>query len=221
MLLRALFVSFACIVVAQTMLQAAAALALTALHRQSIAAASSAFVDATQRAQAYIANAIVQNAPLSGAVPSPEPTCVVSGDAGCTLVAHETIVVATPEPTACPPAACYGYVQSNDAVGEGRAVATIAASISDAAGEQLAARGGSVVFRTLRVAPYAVAAGATDATLDDGESGAGDTGGITAGVSSGTLIEVVYRNAASGALMPANVWTGLAPGSAPPSAWSP
>lgn len=221
-MLRALFVCFAIAVLSESILQAAGALAVAALARQGIAATASAFGDGAQRAQGAIAAAIAQGETPPAAVPSPAPTCVLSSGSACALIATESIVLATPSAAPCPSVGCAGYEQENDVVGEGRVVATIEALVSNAQGTPVAARSGTLVFRTLRVAPYAVFTGALDATLDDDEGGAGDLGGLVpAGSSAGTLIDVVYQNASSGAVMPANVWSGLAPTTLSSSSWSP
>lgn len=221
-MLRALFLCLAIAVLGETILQAAAALAVSALSRTGIAAATNALGDATERAQSAIAIAVAQGATPPVLVPSPAPTCVLANDTGCSIVAAESIVLATPDPTSCPMQGCAGYEQGNDAVGEGRFVATISATASNAQGVPIATRTRSVIFRTLHVPPYAVPGGALDATLDDSESGAGDLGGMTPlDSSSGTLVDVVYQNATSGAVMPANVWMGLAPSAPATSSWSP
>jgi hypothetical protein len=222
MLLRTLFVCIACTVVAQTMLQGAASLARTALHRSAVGAADVALTDAAQRAQAAIAAAQMQGSTFTGALPSPQPTCVLAQGASCVLVAQESIVVTTPSPTPCPSGGCAGFVQGNDAVGEGRADATLRANVAELSGEEVATRGAAVVFRTLHVPPYAVTSGAISGVLDDAESGAGDAGGLVPNATSaGTMIDVVYENAMTGAVMPANVWAGFAPSQVQPSGWSP
>ena len=222
MLLRAIFLCVAISALCETMLQAAAALAVASLHRQGVVAVTNAFADGAQRAQSAIAAAVAQGAALPTILPSPAPTCVLAGATGCALVAQESIALATPQPTACPSSGCAGYAQEDDAVSEGRVVASIVAKAWNASGEIVATRNESIVFRTLRVAPYALPAGSIDATLDDAESGPGDAGGIVPGaVSNGTLIDTVYQNAASGALMPANVWSPLAPTAQLSTSWSP
>lgn len=222
MLLRVIAVCFASAVLAETMLQGTAALATATLHRQAIAAARSAFAAAAENAQQTIAAAVSAGAAIPATLPSAAPACVVTSSGTCLLSATVGVSLATPQPTACPSSGCAAYAQGNDAIGEGRAVATIVATISNAAGRTLAVRGGSVVFRTVRVAPYAMIAGVLDATLDDAESGPGDAAGIVPGaVSQGTLVDVVYENAVTGAIMPANVWSGLAPSAPTSPNWSP
>ncbi len=222
MLLRVLFLCFAVAVLGETMLQGAAALAMSVLREQGVAAASSTFASAAQLAQSAIAAGIEAGGVPPSTLPSPTATCVLGDGSACALTASATITLATPAPTACPSAGCGAYLQGNDDVGEGRIVAAITAVVRDASGAEVAARSGSLVFRTLLVPPYAVADGALDATLDGSESGAGDLGGLApANSANGTLVDVVYENASTGALMPANVWNGLPAGAPITSGWSP
>ncbi len=211
MLLRVLFLCSAIVVLGETLLQAAASLAVAALQRRGVTVAQNAFADAEQLAQATLAAAMADGATPPASLP-PVQTCVASDAGTCTMIAHASVALATPVPTPCPRTGCSTYLQENDAVEEGRVVAAIATTVTLASGAPIAARNGSVVFRTMRAPPYAVASGALDATLDDSESGAGDAAG---------LIEVVYQNAVSGAAMPASVWSGLAPSVPAASGWSP
>ncbi|HUY40304.1 MAG TPA: hypothetical protein VMV82_01890 [Candidatus Dormibacteraeota bacterium] len=211
MLLRVLFLCGAVVVLGETLLQAAASLAVSALQHRGATAAAHAFADAEQLAQATIAAAMAAGATPPASLP-PTQTCVTSDAAGCTMSARTRVTLATPVPTPCPSAGCNTYLQENDAVDEGRIVASIATTIALRSGAPIAARDGSVLFRTLRAPPYAVASGALDGTLDDSESGAGDTAG---------LIQVVYQDAVSGATMPANVWSGMSPAAPSASGWSP
>ncbi len=222
MLLRTLFLCFAAAVLGETMLQAAAALAVIALHEQGAAAASGTFAGAAQLAQSAIAAALQAGGTPPATFPSPTPACVLGEASACELTASASITLATPAPASCPSDGCGAYLQGNDVVGEGRVVASISAVVRDASGATVASRSGSVVFRTLLVPPYAIADGALDATLDGSESGAGDLGGLApTSIANGTLVDVVYQNASSGALMPANVWDGLAAGAPITTGWSP
>ncbi|MGH7737402.1 MAG: hypothetical protein ACREMP_05995 [Candidatus Tyrphobacter sp.] len=222
MLLRAIFLCIAIATLAETMLQAAAALAVVDLHRHAVAAAKEGLGDAEQRAQSAIAAALAQGEAPPSAIPSPEPTCVLANAQGCTLVVRESIALSMPSAAPCLSSECSGYAQANDAVGEGRVIAAISADALESSGTTAASANGAVVFRTLRFAPYALPAGAIDASLDDAESGAGDAGGIAAqGASAGTLIDVVYQNAQTGALMPANVWAPLGAEAPDSASWTP
>jgi hypothetical protein len=219
-LLRVLFLCFAIAALGETLFQAAGAAALAALHRQSILAAESGFTQSTQSAQSAIASAIAAGSPLPAQIPAPAPTCALSAESGCLLFERSQISLATMTPSPCA-SGCATFLQQNDAVDEGRAAVSISVSVTNSAGNPVGSRGGTVLFRTLRVAPYALASGTLDSTLD-GMAGAGDIGGIAAtAASAGTLLEVIYRNAQSGAVMPANVWNAL-PADAPlASGWSP
>lgn len=220
MLLRAIFLCFAVAVLGETLFQAAGAAALAAFHRQGIAAAESGFAESAQIVQSTIASAMAVATPLPSQIPDPAPTCALSYTDGCALVEHSHIVIATASPSPCS-SQCATFLQENDAVDEGRVAASISVTVTNAAGNLVASRRGTLLFRTLRVAPYALTAGTLDATLD----GVADTGDIAgtapSATSSGTLVDVVYRNAQSGAIMPANVWNAL-PAVAPPAQnWSP
>ncbi|HEY9085461.1 MAG TPA: hypothetical protein VIN40_05945 [Candidatus Tyrphobacter sp.] len=222
MLLRVLFLAFAIALLGETLLHAAAALALAAFHRQGIAAAQTAFANAAQLAQSSIASAVASGATPPVMMPSPAPTCAERSGDTCLMTSSVTLTPATPAPSPCPSTGCGTYLQGEDAIGEGRLAVAIDAVVTNAAGERIAARDGNVVFRTLRIPPYAIPVGALDATLDDLAGSAGDEGGlVSAGSGAGTLIDVVYRNASSGATMPANVWTGLAPPAPLARPWTP
>lgn len=222
MLLRVLFLCFAAGVLGETLLRAAASLATAAFHRQGILAAQSEFIDATQFAQGALADAIAGGGAPPSILPSPAPTCVVASTDGCALTATAALSLATPSPSPCPSTGCGVYLQGNDAVDEGRADLALSITVTNAVGQRVATRDGTVVFRTMRVAPYAVPAGMLDSTLAESAGTAGDLGGdVPSSATLGTLIDVVYQNAQSGATMPANVWSGL-PASAPLGrAWSP
>ncbi len=217
-----MFLAFALAVLGETLLHAAAALALAAFHRQGVSAAQAAFVNAAQLAQSTIAGAMASGATPPTVMPSPAPTCAASSDDACLMTSSVTLTEVTPAPSPCPSPGCGTYLQGNDAIAEGRLAVAIDAVVTNAAGETIAARGGTVVFRTFRITPYAVPVGSLDATLDDLAGNAGDEGGIVpAGPGAGTLIDVVYQNASSGATMPANVWSGLAPSAPLVRSWTP
>jgi hypothetical protein len=221
MLLRVLFLCAAVAVLGETMLQAAASLAIAALHQQGVAAARNEFGVAAGVAQSTLANAIAAGytpAPL----PSLTPTCAVTTDGGCTLTANATLAIATPSPSACPTSGCDFYLQGNDAVSESRTSVAIDVDVTDSEGEIVASRSGTVVFRSLRVPPYILSDGMLDATLDDTAGSAGEIGGsVPSGTSAGTLIDVVYQNARSGETIPANVWNGLGASAPLERAWTP
>lgn len=222
MLLRVIFLTMAIAVLGETLLHAAATLALAAFHRQGAAVARIAFVDAAQLAQGAIATALASGATPPATIPAPTPFCALSNGATCAMIARTTIALTTPAPAPCPSDDCGAYLQGNDAIEEGRLAVAIDAVVTNAVGDTIAVRSGDVIFRTLRIAPYAIPAGSLDATLDDFPGSVGDAGGMAPfSSSSGTLIDVVYRNAVNGAAIPANVWTGLAPSAAEARAWTP
>lgn len=215
MLLRILFLCIAIAVLGETLLQASVSLALAAFHRQGIAAANAEFTDAVSVALEAIASAIAAGGSPPAMLPSVAPTCAAVSDDGCALAAAATIALANPSPVPCASSGCGIYLHGNDSVAEGRMGIVVDATAFSSMGGVVTTRSGTVVFRTLRVAPYAIPDGVLDATLDEPAGAAGDSGGsIPTSTSSGTLIDVVYHNAQSGATLPANVWAGL-PASAP------
>jgi hypothetical protein len=222
MLLRAIFLCFAIALLSETLLHAAASLALSVFRRQGVAAARTAYDDATQQAQAVIAAALAAGNTPPALIPSPSPTCALTvANNTCALWARAAIVVASASPSACRSGSCTLYLQANDLVRERRTSVSIGAVVTNASGDVIASRTGSVVFRTMLVAPYAIPVANLDATLDD-VSSPGDIGGVVPSDSTtGTLIDVVYRNAQTGAMMPANVWTGFVSSQPLTSSWSP
>ena len=223
MLLRALFLALAIAALAETLLHASATLALTALRERGVEAVQAEFASAAQTAQSEIAAAAEENV-LPTALPSPSPTCALAGPTGCELTASASIDLATPAatPSVCPSAGCGAYLQENAAIDEGRAAVTIDAIVTNSSGTDVATRSATVVFRTLRIAPYAALTGVLDDTLDGVSGTSGDSAGeVPTDATAGTLINVLYRNAQSGATMPANVWSGIAPSAPLSRTWSP
>lgn len=220
MLLRVIFLCFAIASLGETLFQAAGAAALAAFHRQGIAAAQTGFIQSAQSAQSAIAAAIAAGTPLPTQFPAPQPTCALADATGCLLFERSQITLATAAPSPCA-SQCATFLQENDAVDEGRVDVTISVDVTNSAGDLVASRGGTVLFRTMRIAPYALASGTLDSSLD-GVAGAGDIGGTAATASSsGTLVDVIYRNAQSGAITPANVWNALPAQPPATTSWSP
>lgn len=220
MLLRVIFLCFAIATLGETLFQGAGAVALAAFHRQGVAAAQVGFLESAQAAQSAIASAIAAGTALPIQIPAPQPTCALADTSGCLLLERSQIALATATPSPCT-SQCATFLQENDAVTEGRVNVTVSVAVTNSAGDLVASRGGTILFRTLRIAPYALASGALDSSLD-GIVGTGDIGGTAAtSTSSGTLVDVIYRNAQSGAVMPANVWNALPAQPPASSSWSP
>lgn len=218
----------------ETMVHAIHALAQAALRHQALIAVQAETISATTLARRAIARAISAGADPRTVEPEPPPptsTCRLRGSHGCAIEGRATIsfqppVIESPEtPPPCPSAACTVYEQENDAVSEGRVETTIAAQATAAGGALLAARVVRVTFRTLKIAPYAALSGGADATLAIAAAvpGPGDDGGAAPnGAAPGTLIDVLYENASTGATFPANVWRSQVQSRKPhPSPWSP
>lgn len=205
MLIRAMFLVVFVTTIAQATLYAAGATAKAALQRRATSAARAATVRGVALAQNAIAVSMKSNAPL--ALPSPATACAVQAGATCAFQATVALVAESPAPNdaqPCAAAACAVYLQSNDVVGEGRAMVRVHVAINSPGGDVIASRDTIVAFRTLRVPPYAIPAGANDATVDAlTKTGTGDDGGA-AGAGAGTLVNVVYSNGAT--TIPANVW---------------
>lgn len=205
MLIRAMLLVVFVTTIAQAALYAAGATAKAALHRRAAAAARTATARGSALAQSAIAASMKARAPL--VLPSPSSTCVVQAGAVCAFEATVTLATQTPPPNdtqPCAASACAVYLQSNDVVGEDRATVRIHVAIGSPGGDAIASRDTAVAFRTLRVPPYAIPAGANDATIDAlTKTGTGDDGGAAA-AGAGTLVNVVYSNGAT--TIPANVW---------------
>jgi hypothetical protein len=229
-LIRTLFIVALFGVVAETIVHGANALAQVALRRAAASSVQRQMESATTEVQRALAQAIEaggdpQN--LDPTVPAPKATCVLAAAAGCALEGRSVVTFASdplPSASPCPAQRCTIYLQDDDAVGEGRVTASIAAQARAANGVVLASRDETVTFRTFRVAPYAALAGSLDASLLRlSGAGEGDDGGAAPdGTAPGSLIDVLYENRTTKKTMPANVWRSQVqrPGTTP-EAWSP
>lgn len=232
MLLRTLFVLVLIATLTETVVHGVGALAAAALRRQALVAVREQIATSTTLARDAVARAVAAGADPRAPEPqppSPAPACRLRGQHGCAIAGVATIsfaraVTGPPEvPAPCPRAACTAYAQANDAIDEGRIDATIRAQAVAAGGAVLASRTVRLRFRTLRVAPFAALAGQDDESLEASSGGPGDDAGAAPnGTAPGTLIDVLYENAATGATLPANVWRPqVRSASTTPPAWSP
>ena len=204
MLLRTMFLIALAVTLAQATLSASGAAAKATLHRRALSAARAEIARGTEVAREAVAAAMTSGSALAFGEPS--SACVIRAGPSCALASTVALTEATPAPnaTACPNTDCVIYLQGNDTVGEGRATVRIAVSVGPPGGEAIAERDAAVTFRTLRVPPYAIVAGANDATIDPlTNAGTGDDGGAAV-PGAGTLVNVVYKNGAT--TIPANVW---------------
>jgi len=195
MLLRTIVLLALIAILAETLLHGAAALAQAALRQRALDAARLALVSGTYAAQAAIAQ---------GTAPAPVASCAYADADGCAISVATTFgtPAPSPSPSTCPDTPCTVIMQSNTAVGEGRAAYVISVVASAANGAPLAARSAIVNFRTFAAAPYASIVGGADATLDAlANGGPGDDAGAPA-----TLITVEYDPAGGGSATPGNVW---------------
>jgi hypothetical protein len=229
-LLRALFLLLAFATLTETIVAGAHALAGAMLKEQAATALRQQLDGSIVQAQAAVASAIAGGADprsVQPSAPAASVTCALAAANGCAIETTATVSFATApttSPTPCPHGQCSIYNQGNDRIDEGRIAATIAARALAPNGTVLAERSGQAIFRTMRVAPYAVQAGALDESLAafDG-AGAGDDGGaVPTDGSPGTLIDVVYVDTRNGKSMPANVWRAQTQTqAATASAWRP
>ncbi len=224
MLLRTLFALALFTAIAETLLHGVHALAQTAVRRQAMLAVRAEIDAATTAARLAVAQAVIAGGDPRGLNVPPLRIggCRLrSGDA-CTVEGKARVrFMLAPSASPCPDAACSVYDQGNDGVREGRIDATVTAEALVPNGAVLASRTQRAVFRTLRVAPYAALAGQSDATDIAAGSPGDDAGTAPAGTAPGTLVDVIYRNAVTGAEMPANVWQASAESRDGETAWKP
>jgi hypothetical protein len=199
MLLRTMFLLALLAVIAEAVVQGAAALAQVALRARALDAARTAFVSGIRAAQV---------AGAAGQTPAPIATCAYADANGCAINVETTFATPTPAvapaPTACPGTACTVMLQANSSVGEARSAFVISTTVSAAGGAQLATRVGTVTFRTFTTATGANASivGSNDGTLDAlMNGGTGDDAGAT-----NTLITVEYDQPGGGGATIGNVW---------------
>lgn len=230
MLLRTLFVTLLLSALAESMVHGVHALAQMALRRQAVAVAHDEVASSAALARIAVARAIAAGADPRHPMPvgpSPAPQCRLHVNGICAILGSARIVFDSPvagggTPSPCPSNGCVVYEQENDAVSEGRVGATVTAQAIGPDGAVLASRRARVGFRTLRVPPYAAPVGEADASAGDvgGPLQTGDDGGSSRWP--GTLIDVQYENAATGAAIPANVWRSQLQSGTPTSQpWSP
>ncbi len=200
-ILRALF--FAAIVAA--IAQSFAALALTLARTASLHAARAGARDALGAAPIAVQQ-IVASRLASGSDPlatiAPIVTCTAIGPNSCALRATTTIALQASGTGA--------ILQSNAGVDEARVAISLRSVVTDSAGSTVVVANSTALLRTFARPPYASYEG-------DVES----SGIAPSSRAAGTLVDVRYENAASGASMPGNIWrmSTAAPTSAPP--WPP
>ncbi len=225
-LLRALFAIGLMCALLEPAVRSAATGAAAALHGRAAIAAGDETGFAVARARFTLARWVAAGNHAGVALPPNaqlSARCVLRTGDDCAIRSAASVtwsVPAAPRATPCPNEACAAYDQANDDVSEGRVEAAVVVTAAGAAGVALATRTTRVRFRTWRVAPYAALDGRGDGTFSPDFEDAGDDGGATDGT--GTLATTVYRNAVTGATIPANVWRRrLAPAATAPLRWSP
>lgn len=231
MLLRTLFLLTMLSALAETFVHGVHALAQATLRREAATAVRAELLSATTQARDAVARAIEAGGDprkLVPVVPALAPVCRLRIRGRCAIegvakIAFDAAAAGSPgTPVPCPSSDCTIYLQANDAVAEGRIAATIRAQALAATGAVLAARTARVSFRTLRVEPFATLAGQQDVSMP-GITVPGDDGGAAPyDAAPGTLIDVRYENAVTGASVPANVWRSQVQSEeAPPPPWFP
>jgi hypothetical protein len=225
-LLRALFAIALMCALLEPAVRSAATGAVAALHARAAIAAGDETAFAVDRARRTLARWVAEGNDVGVALPPNAQfglRCALRNGDDCALRSAATVTWSAPvapRSTTCPNEACAAYDQANDDVSEGRVEAAVVVTAAGAGGVTLATRTTRVRFRIWRVAPYAALDGRGDGTFSPDFEDAGDDGGATDGA--GTLATTVYRNAATGASIPANVWRRrLAPAPNAPLRWSP
>jgi len=224
-LLRTLFALVLFTALAETVLHGVHALGQITLRREALLAVRAEIAAATDEAREAVARAVISGGDPRRLDPQPPPPvagCRLRLHGECALEGRATVRFAqAPTPSPCPDLTCTVYEQGNDVVAEGRIEATIAAQALGPSGAVLASRVQSIVIRTLRVPPYAALAGQSDATDVAAGSPGDDAGAAPIGAAPGTLIDVLYKNAITGATIPANVWQPTAESRDGATAWRP
>ena len=216
MLIRTLFLLGAVAMLLSALIAGSQAAANVVLHRKALVAMRAAY----QTRVAAVESGIAQSLEYWHAyaeLPATTSCVLEQGDGGCAIAVTAASHLQARNGG--------GELQENDAVAEGRIAATVDVVARASSGRVLGERQAGVVFRTLHTAPWALESGNLDAafeTSNDAEE-PGDAGGTMPAPSSpGSLIDVVYRNAQTGAEMPANVWRAATPDpDAASAAWSP
>ena len=224
MLPRTLFALLFFTAVAETILHGVHALAQTAVRREALLGVRAQITAATNAARETVAKAVISGSdPRRLNIQSLQiGGCRLFSYGACSIAGKAKVRFAVPASSSpCPDAACTVYEQGNDSVLEGRIGATISAEATGPDNAVLASRTESVIFRTMRVSPYAVLAGESDGTGVASGAPGDDAGAAPAGTAPGTLVNVIYRNAVTGAEMPADVWQAAAESRDGEPAWKP
>ena len=200
-LLRALVL----IVLVTTIAQGFAVLAVTFAHARILHIANALARDALLSAPIAVQQSVAARIAVGASPPTtlaPISTCMQVGASSCALQTTTTVAL-----IALPGAP---ILQGNVAVSEGRFAIRFQSSVRDTQGRTIAQRSSTALLRTLAQPPFA------------SYEGQGENGGIPpSATSQGTLVDVLYQNASSGARMPGNVWS--APSSPAPTstpAWA-
>jgi len=227
MLIRTFFMLAMICALATAMVHTTASLARADIHRRANIAADAAFAAAIFNFSLNAATAIASGSDprtLPTITPPASPTCASTNTAGnCEFTATITTTSTTtqqvgisPESSSTCAPLCAINAQENDAVSEGRIAAHIIVTITGGSGSNgsigngplFATRNRYAIFRTIRILPYVTLIGIRDATTDTISTNSQE--GDDTGMPSLTTINVVYKNANTGASMPGNAWQSRA-----------
>ena len=216
MLIRTFFLLGAVATLLSALIAGAQATANVVLHRKALVAMRAAYRTRVAAIESGLARSLEHGQAYAG--PPATTSCVLQqGDGRCAIAVTATSNLLVRSGG--------GELQENDAVAEGRVAASVDLVARASSGRVLGERQAGVVFRTLHTTPWALESGNLDAafeTSNDAEEPGDDGGTMPAPSSPGSLIEVVYRNARTGAEIPANVWRAATPEPERPGApWSP
>jgi hypothetical protein len=215
-LIRTLFLLGAVAMLVSALIAGTQATANVVLHRKALAAMRAAYQTRVAAIESGLADSLEHGQAYAG--PPAATSCVLEqGDGGCAIAVTATSHIDARSGG--------GELQENDAVDEGRIAASVEVAARASSGQVLGERRTRVVFRTLHAAPWALPSGELDAAFETSRNTEepGDDGGMMPTPSApGSLIDVVYRNARTGAEIPANVWHAATPGpDAAEAPWSP
>lgn len=192
-----------------TSVSATYAAAKAVIHRNAERYADAAFADALANVRDRIASNIAAGEPMPSFTPSPPQPVCGPNDASCAYYASSNVTLETS-------AAITSNMEADANVSEDRITADIVVTILAPDRTILSVREKRTSLRTLRTPPYAVIAGARDATADfTAQPVEGDDGGLppsapnsacSPSTNDETLVRAQYYNDASGACTDESTW---------------
>uniref|UniRef100_E6PDH6 Uncharacterized protein n=1 Tax=mine drainage metagenome TaxID=410659 RepID=E6PDH6_9ZZZZ len=186
-ILRALFFA----AVAAAIAQSFAALALTLARTESLHAARAAARDALGAAPVTVQQIVASRIALGS-----DPLAAIAPVVSCASLGALPCALRTTTSVALRPSGAGAILQNNAIVAEARIDVSLRSVVTDSAGSAVVVAHRLALLRTFAEPPYASYEG-------DAESAGIAPSSLTAG----TLVNVIYRNAKSGASIPGNVWS--------------